>query len=157
MTWYRSEDDLPDINDYDIISNPRTYLYFDKPVQFPFGYGLSYTTFEYGNISVTRDRNGFTVTCNVQNTGKLDGDEVVQLYAVFHDAPVKAPVKQLVGFSRINIKHDETKPVIFSVPDSELRLFDENENAFSIIPAAVTFSIGASSLDFRLSEKVQVK
>jgi beta-glucosidase len=149
MTWYLSESDLPDINDYDIINNPRTYMYFDKPVQFPFGYGLSYTAFEYEDMSAGKNMNGYTVSCNVRNTGALGGDEVVQLYFSPDGMPVKAPVKQLCGFSRIYLQPGEMKTVIFDVPDSELRFFDENENEFSIIPESISFLIGKSSADIR--------
>jgi beta-glucosidase len=68
--------------------------------------------------------------------------------------PVKAPIKQLCGFSRIYLNPDEIKTVSFDVPDSELRFFDENENEFSIIPESLTFLVGTSSADIRLSLKV---
>ena len=154
MTWYLSEDDLPDINDYDIINSPRTYMYFDKPVMYPFGFGLSYTEFEYKDISAVCDGEDFTVTCKVSNIGEFSGDEVVQLYASMHDLPVKAPIKQLCGFSRINLAPGETEIISFHVPGSELRLFDENEKAFSIIPDTITFSIGSSSADIKLTEVI---
>ena len=153
MTWYLSEDDLPDINDYDIINNPRTYMYFDKPVQYPFGFGLSYTAFEYDDMSVKKSENGFTVSCLIRNTGAVGGDEVVQLYFTPDGIPVKAPVKQLCGFSRIYLQPGEMRTVSFDVPDSELRFFDENENDFSIIPEAITFLIGSSSADIRLRKE----
>ena len=154
MTWYLSEDDLPDINDYDIINSPRTYMYFDKPVQYPFGFGLSYTEFEYKDMTAIFDGEDFMITCKVSNTGECSGDEVVQLYATMHDMPVKAPVKQLCGFSRINLAPGETEIVSFIVPGNELRLFDEKENAFSMIPDEITFSIGSSSSNIKLTEVV---
>ena len=156
MTWYLSEADLPDINDYDIINNPRTYMYFEKPVQYPFGFGLSFTEFEYSKASVIYDGNDFTITCNVSNIGERSGDEVVQLYATMHDMPVKAPIKQLCGFSRIDLAPGETEVVSFFVPGNELRLFDENDNAFSITPDFITFSIGSSSTDIRLTEEIHI-
>jgi beta-glucosidase len=160
MTWYLSDDDLPDINDYDIINSPRTYMYFDKPVQYPFGYGLSYTSFEYKDISAKQSEEtstencgggGYTISCVVRNCGDRDGDEVVQLYATFNGVSVKAPIKQLCGFKRINLAPDEKVTVEFFVPAEELRLFDEKANAFSIIPESIVFAIGASSADIRLT------
>jgi len=154
MTWYLTENDLPDINDYDIINNPRTYMYFDKPVQYPFGFGLSYTTFEYSDMSVNKNDNGFTVSCKVRNTGAIGSDEVVQLYFTPSGMLVKAPNKQLCGFSRIYLEPGEMKTASFDVPECELRFFDENENDFTIIPESIIFMAGSSSVDIRLSEHV---
>ncbi|MCL1821074.1 MAG: glycoside hydrolase family 3 C-terminal domain-containing protein [Oscillospiraceae bacterium] len=151
MTWYRSEGDLPDINDYDIINSPRTYMYFDKPVQYPFGHGLSYTEFCYTGLTAEADGDGYTVSCAVRNTGACAGDEVVQLYATLRDVPVKSPIRKLCGFKRVTLLPGEMKTVSFTVPPEELALFDEAANAFSIRPGAVTFSVGASSADIRLN------
>jgi len=156
MTWYLSEKDLPDINDYDIINSPRTYMYFDKPVQFPFGFGLSYTDFEYKNIKTLRKGKDFVVSCDVKNTGKMDGDEVVQLYLTHHGVPVKSPALQLCGFKRVHIKQGKSAGVEFIVPEEELKLFCEKKNAFSIIPKSITFSIGSSSADIKLTEEVKL-
>jgi len=155
MTWYLSEDDLPDIENYDIINSPRTYMYFDKPVQFPFGFGLSYTTFEYSGMTVTKEADGYSISCSVRNSGQIKGNEVVQLYATLRGVPVKAPNLLLCGFERISFLPGESKTVTFKVPDAELTLFDEAKNAFAIIPEEITFSIGASSADLRLKEVVK--
>jgi len=156
MTWYLSENDLPDINDYDIINNPRTYMYFDKPVQFPFGFGLSYTKFDYSDISAEKSDNGYLISCNVKNTGELNGDEVVQLYATLHGVPVKAPIHKLCGFNRTHINSGESKKITFEVPEDEIRLFDEVANSFLIIPKSITFSIGTSSADIKLTKEVEL-
>ena len=150
MTWYQSEKDLPDINDYDIINNPRTYMYFDKPVQYPFGHGLSYTTFDYSDLKIEKNDDGHTVSCKVKNTGELAGDEVVQLYVTLNETPVKAPVKMLCGFERVHFEAGESKTIIFAVPPEDTALYDEEAAAFSIKPKTVTFTIGASSKDIRL-------
>ena len=157
MTWYLSQDDLPDINDYDIINRPRTYMYFDRPVQYPFGYGLSYTAFTYIGLSVSAADGAFEVSCMVRNTGGRAGEEVVQLYAAPHGTPVKAPIRRLCGFDRVMLAPGEVKTVSFTVPLRELALFDERQNAFSILPEAVTFSAGGSSADLRLSEKIKIE
>ncbi|MDR2599799.1 MAG: glycoside hydrolase family 3 C-terminal domain-containing protein [Oscillospiraceae bacterium] len=150
MTWYLSEKDLPNINNYDIIKSPRTYMYFKKPVQFPFGHGLSYTTFEYSNLEVDKQDDGYEVFCTVKNAGDFDGDEVVQLYATLNGVPVKAPIKTLCGFERINLAKGEDRTVAFFVPHEELKLYDEKKSEFAIEPMSVTFHIGASSDDIRL-------
>lgn len=154
QTWYLSEKDLPPMDNYDIINYPRTYLYFNKPVQYPFGYGLSYTTFDYSDISVTPDGDGYSVSCKVENTGDVAGEEVVQLYAVLGDVPVKAPRKKLCGFERIALDAGETKTVTFAIPTEEVRLYDEEKAAFSIVPGWIKFMVGASSMDLRLEVKV---
>jgi len=153
MTWYLSEDDLPDINDYDIINNPRTYMYFDKPVQFPFGFGLSYTCFGYSGLKIEKSGPEFVVSCKVKNTGEVKGDEVVQLYATMKCVPVKAPLKKLCGFKRIHLTPGEEKEIKFTVPPGEITLFDEKENSFSISPESVIFQIGSSSENIKLSQE----
>ncbi|MCL2627321.1 MAG: glycoside hydrolase family 3 C-terminal domain-containing protein [Oscillospiraceae bacterium] len=154
MTWYLSENDLPDINDYDIINKPRTYMYFEKPVQFPFGHGLSYTTFEYSNLKATPKGEGYAVTCDVTNIGKADGDEVVQLYLTLLGTPIKAPVRRLCGFERINLQKGETKSVAFEVSNEYTNLYDEEGGAFTVKPQSIIFAAGASSKDIRVSTTV---
>jgi len=156
MTWYLSEEDLPDINDYDIINNPRTYMYFDKPVLFPFGFGLSYTKFKYSDMDIRQTGSGFTVSFKIKNTGESDGDEVAQLYAGLHGVPVKAPVKKLCGFKRINLPAGAAEEVSFIVPPVEFRLFDEKTKDFSIIPEAITFLAASSSADIKLTKDVKL-
>ncbi|MDR0324615.1 MAG: glycoside hydrolase family 3 C-terminal domain-containing protein [Oscillospiraceae bacterium] len=148
MTWYLSQDDLPDINDYDIINSPRTYMYFDKPVQYPFGYGLSYTSFEYTGLSVQAADGVLEVSCSVRNTGGRAGDEVVQLYVTLHGSPVKAPIRRLCGFERVPLQPGEVKAVSFLMPPDELTLYGEAK------PDKATFAIGASSADIKLTEVV---
>ena len=112
VTWYRSVNDLPPLGDYslrgDDHKNGRTYWYFDKEVSYEFGYGLSYTTFDYSEINIRKKENTpyhrITITTDVTNSGKRDGDEIVQLYLQTADATAKGrPLKQLKGFKRVTI------------------------------------------------------
>lgn len=153
QTWYRSNKDLPPMDDYDIINSPRTYMYFDKKVQYPFGHGLSYTAFEYSDLKIEPcpECGGFIAQCTVTNTGSAAGDEVVQLYASFDGVPIETPLKKLVGFERIPLKPGEKKTVTFKVHADELRFYNEKEAAFSILPESITFMAGASSEDIRLT------
>ena len=100
QTWPASLDQLPAMMDYDI-RHGRTYMYFRGEPQYPFGYGLSYTTFAFANPGVSRPSIGLgdtvSVSVDVANTGKRDGDEVVQVYARFVGSPVERPAKKLVG------------------------------------------------------------
>ena len=117
VTYYKSEDDLPHIGDYDITKG-RTYWFFEKDVLYPFGYGLSYTTFDFSNLSIDKkelskaDDMEITVRVNITNTGKIDGDEVVQLYVKDIESSVIQPRKELRGFERVNIAAGKTKKTI---------------------------------------------
>lgn len=117
MTWYQTDSDLPDMNDYDIIQMERTYQYFQGKVLYPFGYGLSYTTFSYGALRVG-DTEGETITLKipVTNTGSREGDEVVQLYVRKVGSRVKRPRLQLKGFTRLKkLTPGETREAVFQV------------------------------------------
>ena len=112
FTFYKSAEDLPPMNDYEV-NKGRTYQYFKGKPLYPFGYGLSYTSFEYSNMSITQSDNNVSITMNVKNTGKFDGDEVIQLYVKDVKSSVQRPLKQLVGFKRTSLTIGETKSVSF--------------------------------------------
>ncbi|MDH7459780.1 glycoside hydrolase family 3 C-terminal domain-containing protein [Chitinophagaceae bacterium 26-R-25] len=125
VTFYKSTDQLPSFTDYSM--NNRTYRYFSGEPLFGFGYGLSYTTFAYSNFTVpTSVATGkpVTVSVDVQNTGKMDGDEVVELY-VKHGSDMKAPIRALEGFERIHLKAGEKKTVKFTLAARQLSIVDD--------------------------------
>ncbi len=123
---------------------------------YPFGYGLSYTTFSYSDLSVTPDRQRsqgeFTVTCKVTNTGSRKGDEVVQLYVV---SSVTTYDSVLRGFERITLNPGETKEVRFVLKPSHLELLDRNMNRV-VEPGDFEVMVGASSQDIRLTQTITV-
>ena len=125
VTFYRSVDDLPPFSDYDM--SHRTYRYFSGEVLYPFGYGLSYTKFEYSNARVAEARVPATgrveVSVDVTNTGERDADEVVQLYLARPDED-GAPIRSLVGFERIPLKSGETRTVRFTLEGRALSSVD---------------------------------
>jgi beta-glucosidase len=127
VTFYKNDNDLPGFSDYSM--NNRTYRYFKGEALYPFGYGLSYTTFKYDmlNIPATvgKDKN-VKVNVRVTNTGKMDGEEVVQLYLQHQDPPGKTPLKALKGFQRIALKKGESKTVNFELTPEQLSLVNEN-------------------------------
>lgn len=131
VTFYRSVDDLPGFSDYTM--KGRTYRYFDGEVLYPFGYGLSYTTFEYGKPKLSRKSikaDGETVvSIDVANTGDMDGDEVVQLY-VTHPGVSPSPIRALKGFERVAIKKGETKTVSFTLKDRDLSVVSEEGDRY---------------------------
>jgi beta-glucosidase len=159
LTFYKSVDDLPPFDDYEV-SKGRTYMYLDKESIYPFGYGLSYTTFKYSDLKIDNKSlkaDGFVdVSLDVKNTGGRDGDEVVQLYARDVESSVKQPKKQLKGFKRINVKAGDTQTVSFRLSIPDLGFWDEKNGKFVVEPGKYEIQIGASSSDIRLKDMIDV-
>ena len=130
LTTYMNDSDLPPIEDYSMAN--RTYRYFNGEVRYPFGYGLSYTNFEYSDIKNSQTiETGTTieVSATVKNTGNFDGDEVVQLYVIHpKDTNRRIPNCSLKGFERIHLKKGESRTVKFSLSPEELALTDSRGN-----------------------------
>lgn len=129
------------------------YRYFDKTekqVEFPFGFGLSYTKFEYSGISADDKGVKFTVT----NTGDVDGAEIVQLYVGKKDGRIFRPVRELKGFKKVYLKKGESKEVTISFDDKTFRYFDVESNKWEVEGGEYVLYIGASSRDIRLETKV---
>lgn len=145
MTWYQRDEDLPDINDYDIIRGNRTYQYFKGKVLYPFGYGLSYSRFEYSEITVLQEEQKLVVSANVKNIGNCVADEVVQLYVKQETSRTKRPEKQLKGFLRLTLNPSEEKRVTFEVPKEELKYFDVVSGKMLLEQSNYTFGLGGSS------------
>jgi beta-glucosidase len=126
VTFYKSVEQLPAYDDYSMAH--RTYRYFTGEPLYPFGYGLSYTSFSYANARVSAARvraNGaVTISADVANTGAMDGDEVVQLYLT-HPGAAGAPIRALQGFQRIHLAKGETRTVQFTLRDRALSVVDE--------------------------------
>jgi beta-glucosidase len=126
VTFYKSTDDLPDFHDYSMRN--RTYRYFSGEPLYPFGYGLSYTSFNYSDIKVPEKvltGQSYTITAQVKNTGKINGEEVVQLYVKRMDKDIRKPIIALKGFKRIYLKAGEVKTVSFMVNPESLSLVNE--------------------------------
>lgn len=153
QTWVKNITDLPHMMDYDI-THGRTYMYFKEKPLYPFGYGLSYTRFNYSgtalNDRVIERGDTLRVCFNLKNSGNMDGDEVVQLYVSARKHTDKDPIKQLKAFQRISLRKGETKKVEFTVPYTELQVWDEKQNRFILPDKEMTLEIGASSSDIRL-------
>jgi len=137
VTFYKDVNDLPDFEDYSMAN--RTYRYFKGAPVYPFGYGLSYTSFKYSEPEIS---NGATVTVSVEvtNSGDMDGDEVVQLY-LSNKRDFVTPLQALKGFKRINIKAGETQKVEFALTQKELSVVDESGNT-EPMKGEVVISIG---------------
>ena len=140
VTFYRSVDDLPDFLDYTMKN--RTYRYFTGKPLWNFGYGLSYTSFSFGKPSY---KNG-KITVDVSNTGKLDGDEIVQVY-LRHTKDNDGPIKSLRGFKRVSIKAGETKRVEIDMPKENFETWDASTNTMRVIGGEYDIMVGNSSID----------
>jgi beta-glucosidase len=129
-----------------------------KPL-YPFGFGLSYTTFEYSNLRLTKTKVDSTgtieVTLDVKNVGTVAGDEVVQLYVHDREATITRPVQELAGFCRIHLKPRETQTVSFGLKMSQLA-FHNVEMAFVVEPGNIDVTVGSSSEDIRLRGEFEI-
>ncbi|MBN2012109.1 glycoside hydrolase family 3 C-terminal domain-containing protein [candidate division KSB1 bacterium] len=159
VTWHKSVNDLPDFNDYNLrgtsAENGRTYWYYDGDVSYEFGFGLSYTVFEYSNFSIAKNaitpNDKVSITVDVKNAGDVDGDEVVQIYVRTPDSPavLQRPIRRLKGFKRVTIPAGQTKTVAIDIDCSELWFWDSGNGRITFDQGTYIFEIGASSKDIR--------
>ena len=153
VTFYRNIYQLPDFEDYNMTG--RTYRYMQDIPLFPFGYGLSYTTFNYGKVSLNKGEitDGQTVklTVSVTNTGERGGEEVVQVY-LKKQGDTKGPVKTLRAFKRISIPSGQTVNVEFELKDKELEWWDDQSNTVRVCPGNYDIMVGGSSRDGDLQQ-----
>lgn len=150
QTWVRDITDLPPIMDYNI-RNGRTYMYFKGEPLYPFGYGLSYTRFEYGSLKVEKAfRDSVNVEFILKNTGKLDGEEVVQLYVEYPASKVERPGRQLAGFARVMVPAGGSVKVTLCLKAENMAYWDAEKDAFVTEEGPVNLLVGSSSADIKL-------
>ncbi len=158
-TWYKSVKDLPPITDYTLRAENgkpgRTLWYFTKPVSYEFGYGISYTTFEYSDFKISKSSitpdDKITISVKVKNTGDYDGDEVVQIYMKTPDSPasLQRPIKRLKGFKRVTIPRGQTRLVEIEIDCADLWFWDMDNERITYDSGKYIFEIGSSSQDIR--------
>ena len=157
-TWPASMDQLPPMMDYDI-RHGRTYMYLKSKPLYPFGYGLSYTSFRYANLRTDKPvlgRNGVTmVSVDVTNSGKMTGDAVPQLYVRHLGSKVARPMQQLAGFQRIRLAPGETRTVKIPLKATELAYW--NGRALTVEAEPIELRIGDNSADIRLKRTLTVR
>jgi beta-glucosidase len=160
QTWPKSLAQLPPMMDYDI-RHGRTYMYFRDTPLYPFGYGLSYTTFAYRDLKTSAASlpatGGIDISFRVKNTGSRAGDEVVQLYVRHLNSSVARPLKELKDFARIQLAPQEEKTVHFSLPAARLAYWDAQNDRRVVEKDEVEIVIGGSSVDARLRKTIRVR
>jgi beta-glucosidase len=159
QTWPKSLDQLPPMMDYNI-RNGRTYMYFKGEPLYPFGYGLSYTTFHYSNLSARSQTllasGSVNISFDLKNTGSRNGEEVAQLYVRYLDSKVVRPLKELKGFQRVAVNAGQTKRVMLTLQANQLAYWNTDEHRFVVEPGKIEVMIGSSSADVRLSKTINV-
>ena len=159
ITFYKSTDDLPPFDDYSM--QGRTYRFFEGNVQFPFGYGLSYSSYEYLEAKIDyrekRKEQPLTLIVNIKNTSLFDGEEVIQVYSrTLNPAPrtpnpePHTPSKSLIGFKRVFIPAGKTIAVKTPLSIDFMKRWDIEKQEYVLCPGQYEFLIGASSEDIRV-------
>jgi beta-glucosidase len=158
VTFYRSINDLPDYKSYAMEN--RTYRYFNGPVQYPFGFGLSYTTFGYSWAEAPKPdyvlNDTMKLSVNVKNTGLADADEVVQAYIEYPNQK-RMPIKELKGFERVNIKKGAQTTINLKIAIKDLQKWDMQNHQWKLYPGTYKIFIGENAVDKKLSDVFVVK
>lgn len=148
VTFYKSVDQLPAFKNYNMAG--RTYRYMTEKPLYPFGYGLSYTTFSYKNGKLSSNSikmsENVTVSFDIANNGKMDGDEVAQVY-IRNPKDINGPIKSLKGFKRINVKAGQTTTVSFELKPEAFQTFNDATQTFDVVPGKYIVYYGSSSAD----------
>jgi beta-glucosidase len=157
VTFYKSLDDLPAYENYSVAG--RTYRYFSGDVQFPFGFGLSYSSFKYRWLTQPKTirsvNDTILLSVAIENTGSYDADEVAQAY-IKYPGIERMPLKELKGFKRVHIAKGNERIVRFSIPVSELQKWDLDQNQWRLYQGKYEVLIGSSSQDIRLAASINV-
>ncbi|MEV4944902.1 glycoside hydrolase family 3 C-terminal domain-containing protein [Streptomyces sp. NPDC053755] len=156
QTWYAADADLPAMTDYDVVGGRQTYLYFDGTPLFPFGHGLTYTSFAYDELSAVLDGETVRVACTVTNTGAVASDEVVQVYARAVAPSVPRPHRELVAHRRVGLAPGASAALAFAFPLRELGFWDVAHGRWTVEPGPYAIEAGSSSADPRRSVPLEV-
>lgn len=148
ITFYKSVDQLPDFQDYNM--QGRTYRYMTQEPLYPFGYGLSYTTFDFRNAKLSQNKiakdQSVTLSLDIANTGQTDGDEVAQVYIKNPNDP-KGPLKALKAFKRVNVKAGSTQQVSIELQPKAFQSFNDQTQTMEVRPGKYKVLYGSSSAD----------
>lgn len=144
VTFYRGVDDLPAFTDYSMTG--RTYRYYRGKPLYPFGHGLSYTSFEYGQLEANFDGAGIQISTQISNTGSRSGEEVVQVYLSFPDAPVVTPIRQLAAFQRVRLEPGDSEQIQVHIKPEQLTYTDTDGEA-QTYKGRIEIAIGSGQMD----------
>lgn len=157
ITFYKAIDDILAFDNYSM--KGKTYRYVTKPVLYPFGYGLSYTTFVYSHLKLSSkilsSKSTLKIDLTIKNTGDYDGDEVVQLY-IKHDG-IDMPIKELKGFKRIHLTKGAEQMISFNLKGSDIQHYNSKIDDLGIIPGKIQLFVGSSSTDAKLVGNFELK
>jgi beta-glucosidase len=159
LTFYRDVTQLPAFSDYDMEKGKTYWFLKDKPL-YAFGFGLSYTTFEYIELNI--DKQEFTsdeiihTEIQIKNSGEIDGDEVAQLYIQYEQRDNDTPLKQLKAFKRVDIPIGETETISLDISIAELKFWDPSTKAYKIRTGDIQILVGPSSDDIRLTANAKI-
>jgi len=158
VTFYKSINDLPDFEDYDMKN--RTYRFFEGEALYEFGYGLTYADFEYSNLSIDQDsyssKEEIELRFTLKNKSSIDGEEVVQLYIKEGSDRFRNPLKSLKGFQRIFLKAGEEKEIVFLLPTDDLTHWDIESQEYIVGAKKFQIEIGASSKEILLKGEIYI-
>ena len=165
-TWVEKYEDVPFGSEFSKSENEiykesvfvgyRYYLTVNKPVRYPFGYGLSYTTFDYSDVSVTENEKGYSLKCTIKNTGDFDGAEIVQAY-IRAPKDVFRPIKELKGFKKVYLKKGESKTVDIFIAKEDLRYYNVKEKRWVLSDGEYRFEICSDANTVKLEEIITVQ
>ncbi|MEU5596025.1 glycoside hydrolase family 3 C-terminal domain-containing protein [Streptomyces sp. NPDC020298] len=156
QTWYAADADLPDLLDYDVIGARQTYLYHEGTPLFPFGHGLSYTSFTYADLAVRPADDAVHVSFTVTNTGDVTADEVAQLYTRAVDPSAVRPRRELAAHRRVTLTPGERAELSFAVPLAAFEFWDVAQGRWCLEEGPYDLLVGASSADVRLRATVHL-
>ncbi|MDR0487654.1 MAG: glycoside hydrolase family 3 C-terminal domain-containing protein [Treponema sp.] len=161
LTWYEDEKQLPDIMEYDIAAAGTTYQYFSGKTLWPFGHGLSYSSFTYSDLRIDKTEAGendtLIISFKLTNSGHTAAEEVPQMYVTLSGASERRrPLKTLKGFDRLLLKPGESESIAFTLPVCNLSLWENFSGRFFLEEGRCTISVGPSSADIRLSDSFNI-
>jgi beta-glucosidase len=158
VTFYRSTEDLPPFTDYSMAH--RTYRYFDGKPLYAFGHGLSYTNFSFSGANLSKRRakpsDTFRLTFSLSNAGKLDGDEIAQVYYRRPGAGASAPKMSLCGFRRVHVPKGASSKVAIDMPVQRFRHWDAMKKRYVVEPGRYQLWVGDSSDAIKIVESLSV-
>jgi beta-glucosidase len=158
VTFYKSFDALPAYDNYAM--KGRTYRYFTKPLEYPFGFGLSYTHFDYAwrkePFDLKNEKDSISFEVKISNNGNFDGYDVPEVYIKYPDLP-RMPVEELKGFQKVFIQKGKSKIVKFSIPASELKKWDLKEGKWKLYPGKYKVCIGKNADEMILKKTIEIK